>query len=78
MKVPPGFIFEDHGTSLVVAREDVAEKLLPLLITPPWEKQDLFKGARWLQGRGPIPVLPIADGRHVILRTYRHGGLLRD
>jgi tRNA A-37 threonylcarbamoyl transferase component Bud32 len=77
VKVPPGFAFEDHGTSLLVAREDVADELVPLLTTPPWESQELFKSARWLQGRGPIPVLPLKDGRHVILRTYRHGGLLR-
>ncbi len=77
MKVPPGFTYEDHGTSLVVAREDVAHKLIPMLLTPPWEKRDRFVDARWLEGRGPIPVLPLEDGRHVILRTYRHGGMLR-
>jgi len=44
---------------------------------PPWENEEKFKDARWLEGRGLIPSVPLSENKgNVILRTYRHGGLL--
>ena len=55
MKVPEGFLFKDHGSSLVVLRQDVAADLEPLLVTPPWKDRERFAGARYFSGRGTLP-----------------------
>lgn len=74
--IPDGYILKETDTAIVLAREDVAPELIKLLLIPPWIDEDRFKDARWLEGRGAIPSIPLSDGRNVILRTYRHGGLL--
>lgn len=77
MKLPEGFTVEDRGHALLVLHRECRDALAPLLERPPVEDDERFAGARWLEGRGPIPSVPLADGRRVVIRTYRHGGLLR-
>jgi len=77
MKVPDGFVHQDLGSCTVLACSDGADELVELLRVPPWEDTDRFAGCHWLEGRGHNPVVALADGRSVVLRTYRHGGMLQ-
>jgi len=77
MQIPKGFISEDHANSALVLREDIADALRPLIERPPLEQAFILRRARFLQGRGPTPSLLLLPGLRVVLRTYRHGGMLQ-
>ena len=76
MNIPEGYIVEQTESSLIIVRKDLHPELTTLLSVPPWEKEERFEHARWLNGRGPIPAISLNSNTTVILRTYRHGGLL--
>ena len=72
--VPAGFskIADKHGNRMIV-RQD-RQDVIDLSVCA-----DASRGhndARY-QGRGPLRAINLADGDTALIRTYRHGGLLR-
>ena len=77
MKIPEGFLYKDFGSSLVLVREDLKDSLTPFLTQPLSDFELKSKSLHWHFGRGPVPVVSLDSGHKAVLRTYRHGGLLR-
>lgn len=73
--VPPGFTALTTRPGFVVVREDMREPLLDALLeaTPESVAGEMLNRG----GRGATWAITLGDGRRVVLRWYRRGGLLR-
>jgi 3-deoxy-D-manno-octulosonic acid kinase len=77
---PPGFALIRDSHTTVVVREDYKAELLLQGIDNPEKLRALCRdsSARY-SGRGATPAVPLEgrSGEHMIIKTYRRGGLLR-
>jgi Lipopolysaccharide kinase (Kdo/WaaP) family len=70
--IPPGFITKrDLRGRLLVVREDLSNTLAIDAVC------DDSGEASPYRGRQPLRCVRLADGERALIRTYRHGGLLR-
>jgi hypothetical protein len=76
--IPPSFSLIGKGKVVLLLKEDLEETLLQMGIC---DIESLLKRsrktARTLAGRMPHPLLPLPDGRWMVVRRYIHGGLLK-
>ena len=73
--LPPGFFPAEKGGSVWVVRDGWEKVLVPLGGRSREELAAAFPGAEHLRGRGRPLVLPVG-GKRLVVRRYRHGGLL--
>ena len=73
--LPPGFSLAEDGKAVRVVRAGWEKILLPLAGKSPEGMIAAADGAERLRGRGRPLALAIA-GKRVVVRRYRHGGLL--
>ncbi len=74
-RLPPGFSLAEKGGSVWVVRDGWEKVLVPLGGRSREELAAAFPGAEYLRGRGRPLVLAIG-GKRLVVRRYRHGGLL--
>jgi len=78
IQIPPSFSLIEKGRVSLLLKEDYKNLLLEQGIED--FKTFLIKAyqtSRYLKGRTPHPVIPLGDGKTMVLRQYSHGGLLR-
>lgn len=73
-EVPPGYVIHRVGHSWLVLEREASADLIRLRLADPAVRRALFARAP-RRGRGATPSVPLGD-RFVVLRRYRHGGLL--
>lgn len=75
LHVPPGYVTHRVGSTWLVLDREQSGALVGLRLADPSVRRSHF--ARGPQrGRGASPVLPLPGGTSMVLRRYRHGGLL--
>lgn len=74
--LPPGFSLTPKGKAILIVRAGWERILLPLGGKSREELAAVAPGAEYLRGRGRPLVLKI-EGKRLVIRRYRHGGLLR-
>jgi 3-deoxy-D-manno-octulosonic acid kinase len=73
--VPPGYVLHRVGSTALVLDRGREEELVHLRLADPATRARLFgRGPR--RGRGRTPSVAIGREESVVLRRYRHGGLL--
>ena len=78
IQIPPYFSLIEKGKVLLLLRDGFKDLLLEQGIED--FKSFLKKASQtshYLKGRIPHPVIPLEDGKNMVLRQYSHGGLLR-
>jgi 3-deoxy-D-manno-octulosonic acid kinase len=73
--LPPGYVVHRVGATWLVLDERVTGDLVRLRLADPAVRDGLFARAR-RRGRGTTPTVAVNPETQVILRRYRHGGLL--
>jgi len=73
--VPEGYVVHRIGDTYLVFDRAFADDLTPLRLADPLARERLFARAP-VRGRGAAPTVPIRPGLDMVLRRYRHGGLL--
>jgi 3-deoxy-D-manno-octulosonic acid kinase len=73
--VPPGYVVHGIGSTRLVLDRDHSPALVDLRLADPSARRGYFSRAK-RRGRGAAPLVPLRDGASVVLRRYRHGGLL--
>jgi tRNA A-37 threonylcarbamoyl transferase component Bud32 len=75
--VPAGYTERLAGPARLVVREDLAEAVRDALAPLPSAWERLGRGGFTARGRGGVRSLPLGEGLPVmVVRRYRHGGLL--
>jgi 3-deoxy-D-manno-octulosonic acid kinase len=74
-EVPPGYVVHRVADCWLVLDRGRVPVLVALRLADPVGRKALFSRAP-LRGRGAAPTVPLASGASVVLRRYRHGGLL--
>ena len=78
IRIPPSFSLIEKGKISFLLKEEYKNLLLRQGIDD--LKAFLKKSnqtSRFLKGRRPHPLIPLEDGKSMVLRQYFHGGLLR-
>ena len=73
--LPDDYVVHRIGETYLVLDRSMAPELVPLGLAAPEKRAEWFAGAP-VRGRGATPAIPIRSGVRMILRRYRHGGLL--
>jgi len=78
VSIPPSFSCVKKGKVLLLLNEEFKDILLQMGIG---DFETFFKNrgqtTRYLSGRTPHPLLPLTEGRRMVVRQYSHGGLFR-
>jgi 3-deoxy-D-manno-octulosonic acid kinase len=74
-EVPPGYAVHRIGDAWLILDQKAAPELVPLQLADASARAALFARAPQ-RGRGPTPSVSLPDGSSLVLRRYRHGGLL--
>jgi len=74
-RVPSGYAVHRVGDSWLVLDADRAPDLVQLRLGSPEARRELFARGP-VRGRGRAPTITLASGTRIVLRRYRHGGLL--
>jgi 3-deoxy-D-manno-octulosonic acid kinase len=73
--VPPGYVVHGIGSTRLVLDREHSAALVDLRLADPSARRTYFSRAK-RRGRGAAPLVPLKGGLSVVLRRYRHGGLL--
>lgn len=73
-ELPAGYVIHRVGDSWLIFDRAGASQLTQLRLGDPAVRRTLFARAR-RRGRGSVPSLPLGE-TSIVLRRYRHGGLL--
>lgn len=73
--VPSGYVVHRIGDTWLVLDRAAADDLIPLRLADAAARRALFARAP-VRGRGAAPSVPLSADAGVVLRRYRHGGLL--
>jgi len=73
--VPRGYVVHRVADTWLVLDAAHAPRLVQLRLADPAEREALFARAP-LRGRGRVPSVPLGPDTALVLRRYRHGGLL--
>jgi 3-deoxy-D-manno-octulosonic acid kinase len=73
--VPEGYVVHRIGDTYLILDREAAPELVPLRLADPEARRAWFARAPQ-RGRGAAPSIPVRRDLHMILRRYRHGGLL--
>jgi 3-deoxy-D-manno-octulosonic acid kinase len=76
--LPAGYLRRRLGPAELVARADAAAAVAAAVATAGtlYEYAARHPGRRTMAGRAPVYAAPLPDGRRVVVRHSRHGGLL--
>jgi 3-deoxy-D-manno-octulosonic acid kinase len=74
-EVPEGYVVHRVADTYLVLDRAHAAELVPLRLADPEVRQRLFARAP-VRGRGAAPSLAVTPALDMVLRRYRHGGLL--
>lgn len=74
-EVPEGWVVHRIDATWLVFDRALSGELVPLRLADPAARERLFARAP-VRGRGAAPSVPITSAQSMILRRYRHGGLL--
>ena len=72
---PDGYVVHRIADTYLVLDRAVSGDLVRLRLAEPRTRRRLFARAP-LRGRGSAPTVPVRSGLDMVLRRYRHGGLL--
>ena len=73
--VPEGYVVHRVGDTYLVLDRALAGDLVPLRLADPLARERLFARAP-VRGRGAAPSVAVTPSLGMVLRRYRHGGLL--
>jgi 3-deoxy-D-manno-octulosonic acid kinase len=73
--VPEGYVVHRVGDTYLVLDRALAGELVPLRLADPVARERLFARAP-VRGRGAAPSVSVTPSIGMVLRRYRHGGLL--
>jgi 3-deoxy-D-manno-octulosonic acid kinase len=73
--VPEGYVVHRVGDTYLVLDRALAGDLVPLRLADPVARERLFARAP-VRGRGAAPSVSVTASTGMVLRRYRHGGLL--
>jgi 3-deoxy-D-manno-octulosonic acid kinase len=73
--VPPGYAVHRIGDTWLILDQKSTGELVPLRLADAGTRDALFARAP-RRGRGAVPSVALSDGTSLVLRRYRHGGLL--
>lgn len=74
-EVPPGYAVHRVADAWLILDQKARPDLVPLQLADARARNALFARAP-RRGRGAAPSVALADGSSLVLRRYRHGGLL--
>lgn len=74
-KVPRGYAIHRIGDAWLILDRKATSELVPLRLADTAARNALFARAP-RRGRGAAPSVQLSDGTRLVLRRYRHGGLL--
>ena len=77
-QIPPSFSLIEKGKVSLLLKEEYKNLLLEQGIEDiNTYLKKTYQISRYLKGRAPHPVIPLGNGKNMVLRQYSHGGLLR-